>query len=68
MIHIKGWNPKLLINFFSVFTDMWQWLTTDVTAVAKEVLELCQNRPEKQVYMSLPRPGVSIIKFKQTFL
>ena len=38
---------------------MWQWLMTDVTTVAKDVLELNQNRPEKQVYMSLPRPGVS---------
>lgn len=42
-----------------VFADMWQWLMTDVTTVAKDVLELNQNRPEKQVYMSLPRPGVS---------
>lgn len=39
---------------------MWQWLMTDVTTVAKDVLELSQNRPEKQVYMSLPRPGVRI--------
>jgi len=37
---------------------MWQWLMTDVTTVAKDVLELSQSRPEKQVYMSLPRPGV----------
>nr|XP_033339942.1 alpha-catulin-like [Megalopta genalis] len=36
---------------------MWQWLMNDVTSVAKDVLELHQNRPEKQVYMSLPRPG-----------
>lgn len=39
---------------------MWQWLMTDVTTVAKDVLELSQNRPEKQVYMSLPRPGVGL--------
>ena len=38
---------------------MLQWLMTDATTVAKDVLELNQNRPEKQVYMSLPRPGVS---------
>lgn len=44
----------------SVFADMWQWLMTDVTTVAKDVLELSQSRPEKQVYMSLPRPGVRI--------
>lgn len=46
--------------YFTVFADMWQWLMTDVTTVAKDVLELSQNRPEKQVYMSLPRPGVCI--------
>lgn len=50
-------------NFYfsssTVFADMWQWLMSDVTAVAKDVLELSQNRPEKQVYMSLPRPGVN---------
>lgn len=46
--------------YFIVFADMWQWLMTDVTTVAKDVLELSQNRPEKQVYMSLPRPGVRI--------
>lgn len=47
-----------------VFADMWQWLMTDVTTVAKDVLELNQNRPEKQVYMSLPRPGVSVNQLK----
>lgn len=47
-----------------VFADMWQWLMTDVTTVAKDVLELNQNRPEKQVYMSLPRPGVSVSQLK----
>lgn len=46
---------------------MWQWLMTDVTTVAKDVLELSQNRPEKQVYMSLPRPGVrKLVQRKQS--
>lgn len=49
--------------YVPVFADMWQWLMTDVTTVAKDVLELNQNRPEKQVYMSLPRPGVSVNNF-----
>lgn len=35
---------------------------TDVMAVAKDILDLSQRRPEKQVYMSLPRPGVSTLK------
>lgn len=47
---------------------MWQWLMTDVTAVAKDVLELNQNRPEKQVYMSLPRPGVSKLLISYPFV
>lgn len=52
--------PFNVFVYFIVFADMWQWLMTDVTTVAKDVLELSQNRPEKQVYMSLPRPGVRI--------
>ncbi|GLH12543.1 Catenin alpha [Gryllus bimaculatus] len=38
--------------------DMWQALVSDVTTVSKEAIEQCQGRqPDKQVYMSLPRPG-----------
>ncbi|XP_014227561.1 alpha-catulin isoform X1 [Trichogramma pretiosum] len=50
-------TSKIAMENLEVFADMWQWLMSDVTTVAKDVLELCQNRPEKQVYMSLPRPG-----------
>ncbi|XP_043251272.1 alpha-catulin isoform X2 [Colletes gigas] len=50
-------TSKIAKENLEVFADMWQWLMTDVTTVAKDVLELNQNRPEKQVYMSLPRPG-----------
>lgn len=39
---------------------MYQWLVSDVTTVVKDVLDASQTRPEKQVYMSLPRPGVCI--------
>ena len=45
-----------------VFSDCWQALLNDVTNLAKEVSEMLEGRmPEKQVYMSLPRPGVSFI-------
>ena len=44
-----------------VFSDCWQALLNDVTNLAKEVSELLQGRAaEKHVYMSLPRPGVSL--------
>ncbi|XP_031837129.1 alpha-catenin related isoform X4 [Nomia melanderi] len=50
-------TSKIAKENLEVFADMWQWLMNDVTSVAKDVLELHQNRSEKQVYMSLPRPG-----------
>lgn len=42
---------------------MWDALVSDVTAVAKDVVDLCGRSMDdgKQVYMSLPRPGVSIL-------
>ena len=47
-----------------VFSDCWQALLNDVTNLAKEVSELLQGRAaEKHVYMSLPRPGVSLLFF-----
>lgn len=56
-------SSKIAKENLEVFADMWQWLLSDVTSVAKEVLELAQGKPEKQVYLSLPRPGVSIFEF-----
>lgn len=36
---------------------------SDVTAVTKDVVDLCSRSMDdnKQVYMSLPRPGVSLL-------
>lgn len=48
--------------FYTVFTDMWQALMNDVGTLCKEVME-ANRQPEKQVYMSLPRPGVSKTDF-----
>ncbi|XP_050431865.1 alpha-catulin isoform X2 [Adelges cooleyi] len=38
-----------------VFANMWQALTEDVSSVCKDIME--KQLPEKQMYMSLPRPG-----------
>ena len=53
---------KAMKENLEVFIDMYQWLTTDVSTISKEVLDLAQTvlKPEKQGYLSLPRPGVSI--------
>lgn len=53
-------NSKIVQENLEVFADMYQWLVSDVTSVVKDVIDACQTRPEKQVYMSLPRPGVCI--------
>jgi hypothetical protein len=44
-----------------VFMDMWQWLITDIATISKEILDLARThlKPDKQGYLSLPRPGVS---------
>ncbi|KAL1500968.1 hypothetical protein ABEB36_006378 [Hypothenemus hampei] len=48
---------KIAQENLEVFAEMYQWLVSDVTTIVKDVLDASQNKPEKQVYMSLPRPG-----------
>lgn len=44
-----------------VFFEMWTSLCQDVISIYKEISELCRRDIQyKTVYMSLPRPGVSI--------
>ncbi|XP_069678069.1 alpha-catulin isoform X1 [Periplaneta americana] len=52
-------TSKIAKENVEVFADMWDALVSDVTAVAKDVVDLCGRSMEdnKQVYMSLPRPG-----------
>ncbi|CAH1392812.1 unnamed protein product [Nezara viridula] len=49
-------NSKIAKENLEVFADMWYSIMNDVTTVCKEVLEAVKV-PEKQTYMSLPRPG-----------
>lgn len=51
-------SSKIAQENLEVFADMYQWLISDVTTMVKDVIDASQSRPEKQVYMSLPRPGV----------
>jgi len=56
-------NPtsKIAKENLEVFIDMWQSLMDDVAALANEIAEVCRTRAmNKQVYHSLPRPGVSL--------
>ncbi|XP_049877156.1 alpha-catulin isoform X2 [Pectinophora gossypiella] len=40
-----------------VFVDMWAWLLADAAKLARELLDLTDERPDKHQYSSLPRPG-----------
>jgi hypothetical protein len=55
-------SSKAMKENLEVFIDMWQWLTSDISTISKEILDLAQTtlKPEKQGYLSLPRPGVSL--------
>ncbi|XP_060520875.1 alpha-catulin isoform X2 [Cylas formicarius] len=50
-------GSKIAQENLEVFAEMYQWLVSDVTTIVKDVLDTSQAKPEKQVYMSLPRPG-----------
>ncbi|XP_058832404.1 alpha-catulin isoform X2 [Topomyia yanbarensis] len=53
-------QSKMAKENLEVFVDMWQWLSTDVTAITKEVIDLAQTstKADKTTeYLSLPRPG-----------
>ncbi|XP_076263854.1 alpha-catenin related isoform X2 [Rhynchophorus ferrugineus] len=50
-------GSKISQENLEVFAEMYQWLVSDVTTIVKDVLDASQSKPEKQVYMSLPRPG-----------
>ncbi|XP_035898166.1 alpha-catulin isoform X4 [Anopheles stephensi] len=53
-------QSKIAKENLEVFVDMWQWLSTDVTTITKEVIDLAQSstKADKTTeYLSLPRPG-----------
>lgn len=54
-------GSKIAQENLEVFADMYQWLVSDVTTIVKDVLDSSQTKPEKQVYLSLPRPGVILL-------
>ncbi|XP_022186503.2 alpha-catulin isoform X2 [Nilaparvata lugens] len=56
--HTLNQHPtsKIAKENLEVFADMWQALISDVSTICKDVIE-GDRQPEKQTYMSLPRPG-----------
>lgn len=54
-------SSKLAKENLEVFSDMWQWLAGDVSAISKEIIDVVESlgKPDRIEYLSLPRPGVS---------
>lgn len=51
-----------------VFAKAWEGQINELSILVKEVNDVCQGKMEKQVYQSLPRPGVRIHIFIVKFL
>ena len=52
-------TSKIAKENFEVFADAWAAQINDLSVLVKDINEICQGKSERQVYMSLPRPGVS---------
>jgi hypothetical protein len=50
---------KIAKENVDVFSDSWTGLINELSVLVKDINDVCQGKTERQVYMSLPRPGVS---------
>lgn len=57
---------KVAKENLEVFNEMWHWLSSDISAVATDIMEVAQaiNKPDLNEYSSLPRPGVSYFLYE----
>ena len=57
-------TSKIAKENFDVFADSWSQQINDLSILVKDINDICQGKQgTKQVYLSLPRPGVSSISF-----
>ena len=65
-------NSKIAMENMEVFANAWVTQINDLSVLVKDVNDVCQGRSDRQVYLSLPRPGVSmppgIERFSKDFL
>ena len=50
---------KIAKENVDVFNDAWASQINDLSVLVKDVNDACQGKTDRQVYLSLPRPGVS---------
>ena len=53
-------TSKIAKENFEVFADAWAGQINDLSILVKDVNDVCQGRVDRQVYLSLPRPGVCL--------
>ena len=52
-------NSKIAMENMEVFANAWVTQINDLSVLVKDVNDVCQGRSDRQIYLSLPRPGVS---------
>ena len=52
-------TSKIAKENFEVFTETWANQINDLSVLVKDVNDVCQGKMDRNVYLSLPRPGVS---------
>src|SRR6218665_204386 len=49
---------KIANENLEVFSNAWVTQINDLSVLVKDVNDVCQGKSDRQVYLSLPRPGV----------
>ena len=56
----KHSSSKVARENIDVFCEAWAAHINDLSILVKDVNDVCQGRVDRTVYLSLPRPGVSV--------
>jgi hypothetical protein len=54
-------TSKMATENIDVFASAWSSQINDLSVLVKDINDACHGKSDRQVYLSLPRPGVSII-------
>lgn len=54
-------TSKMAAENVDVFASAWSSQINDLSVLVKDINDACHGRSDRQVYLSLPRPGVSSI-------
>jgi len=52
-------TSKMAAENIDVFANAWSSQINDLSVLVKDINDACHGKADRQVYLSLPRPGVS---------